>query len=396
MSLAACCLAVFWSCAGLIAYSYAFYGPLVWGLSRWRGRRNIAPDLSDDDFPSISLLIVAHNEETVIGRRLGNALAVDYPRDRLEVVVASDASSDRTPAIVREFAARGVRLIEFVSRQGKAAAINRAIPQLQGQLIVLSDANTDFDVLAARKLARWFHDPAVGVVCGRLVLADPRTGRNVDSLYWRYETILKQCESRLGGLLGANGAIYAVHRSFFTPVPDGTIVDDLVIPLVARLRHRCTILYDPEAIAREETPADLREEFRRRARIGAGCLESLPLLWPLLNPRWGFVAFAFFSHKILRWLCPFFLIGLLGSSLALANRPFYAFAVCAQLTLYAIAGAALFAPPRLTLPTCLAVPAMFFSMNAALLAGFYRWLRPRSPAAWTPTARTPCPGRESR
>src|SRR5262249_30950742 len=146
------------------------------------------------------------------------------------------------------------------------------------------------------------------VVCGRLVLTDPATGCNVDSYYWRYETFLKRCEGRLGALLGANGAIYAIRRELYTPIPGNTIVDDFVIPLRAKLRTGCRIVYDGDAVAREETPPNVGAEFHRRSRIGAGGFQSIGLLWRLLNPRSGWVAFTFFSHKILRWVCPFFLV----------------------------------------------------------------------------------------
>jgi cellulose synthase/poly-beta-1,6-N-acetylglucosamine synthase-like glycosyltransferase len=220
-----------------------------------------------------------------------------------------------------------------------------------------------------------------------LVLTDPQGGRNADSLYWKYETLLKQCEARLGGLLGANGAIYAVRRSCYTPVPDDTLVDDFLIPLLARLRTGCSILYDAEAVAREETAPDVREEFRRRARIGAGNFQNIGLLWPLLNPRRGFVALSFFSHKLLRWFCPFFFIGLFAGSLSLSNHQFYRFMFVMQTALYGIAVATLLAPRRLGLPKYMRLASMLVSMNAALLVGFFRWLGRAGQGAWSPTAR---------
>src|SRR4029079_12592565 len=141
---------------------------------------------------------------------------------------------------------------------------------LRGEIVLLSDANTFTDVDALRRIVRWFADPQVCGVCGRLVLTDPATGQNVDSLYWRYETYLKRCEGRLGALLGANGGIYAVRPSCFNPIPANTIVGGLVLPLQAKLRTGCEIVYDPEAVANEETPSNIKSEFRRRARIGAG------------------------------------------------------------------------------------------------------------------------------
>src|SRR5207253_7773968 len=139
-------------------------------------------------------------------------------------------------------------------------------PQLTGEIVVLSDANTMMERRALVQLARWFTDARTAVVCGKLVLTDPATGLNVDSLYWRYETFLKRCEGRLGGLLGANGAIYAIRRESYCAIPDSTIVDDLVIPLLVRLKRGCRLVYEAEAVGREETPAGVRDEFGRRSR----------------------------------------------------------------------------------------------------------------------------------
>ena len=171
---------------------------------------------SDDRaLPTISVLIVAHNEEHIIRERIENLLALDYPSDKLELAVASDGSRDRTEAIVAEYAHRSVRLFAYEKNAGKAAALDATVPKLRGDIAVLSDANTMMEVRALRNLARWFSDPQVGIVCGKLVLTDPATGLNVDSMYWRYETFLKRCEGKLGALLGANGAIYAIRRSLF-------------------------------------------------------------------------------------------------------------------------------------------------------------------------------------
>ena len=326
--------AVFWLSAGLVFYAYAGYPVLIWLLSLRAGRPAGGPVVDDADLPSVSLLIAAYNEEEVIGGQVRSALALDYPREKFEVVVGSDGSTDGTAAAVRRHADPRVRLLDYTRRRGKASVLNSAVLELEGEIVVLSDANTRIDPGAVRRLVRWFRDPAVGAVCGRLVLTDPRTGRNVDGIYWRYETFLKRCESRLGALLGANGAIYAIRRSLFEPIPPGTIVDDFVIPLLARLRTGCAIVYDGEAVAREETPPDVGSEFHRRARIGAGGFQSIGLLWRLLDPRQGWVAFTFFSHKVLRWTCPFCLVGLAVSNVLLAGQPLYRALLLGQVAFY--------------------------------------------------------------
>jgi cellulose synthase/poly-beta-1,6-N-acetylglucosamine synthase-like glycosyltransferase len=379
----------FWISLILAVYTYALYPPLIWGLSRLFGRQPEAEDVGDADLPNISLLIAAYNEETEIEGRIRNALALDYPRDKLEIAIGSDGSTDGTDRIVRRFAGEGVRLLSYKQRRGKASVLNASLPELSGEIIVLSDANTYNDPNAARRLVRWFRDRSVGAVCGRLVLTDPVTGRNVDSLYWKYETFLKCCEGRLGGLLGANGAIYAIRREFYSPIPSETIVDDFVIPLLAKVRTGCTIVYDGEAVAHEETPPDLTAEFHRRSRIGAGGFQSIPLLWKLLDPRRGWVAFTFLSHKILRWLCPFFLLVVLAGNLVLltTGRTLYLALMLSQLAFYIASLLSAYLPAGYRMLKPLRIAALFTGMNAALLVGFFRWMRGIQKGTWTRTAR---------
>ena len=379
--------ALFWLSAGLVFYTYAGYPLVVWLLSRWLGRRVEVPVGDDADLPSASLLIAAYNEEAVIEERVRNALAMDYPPAKFEIVVGSDGSSDGTASIVRRSADRGVRLLDYAQRRGKASVLNSAFAELKGEIVLLSDANTHIDPAAARKLVRWFQDPGVGAVCGRLVLTDPQTGRNVDSLYWKYETFLKRCEGRLGALLGANGAIYAIRRDLFAPIPPETIVDDFVIPLLAKLRTGCAIVYDGEAIAHEETPPDVGSEFHRRSRIGAGGFQSIGMLWRLLDPRRGWVAFTFLSHKVLRWTCPFFLVGMLVSNLLLVGRPFYQNFLFCQLAFYLVSLVGAFVSGKFKALKLVRLATMFTSMNVALLFGFWRWLRGSQKGAWRRTAR---------
>jgi len=388
---------ILWSCIALVVYAYAVYPPVIWLCARLFGDRRVAtapPNGAPADaaLPPITLLIAAHNEAEVIAARLENALTVDYPRDKFSIVVASDGSSDATTSIVQSFADRGVRLLDYQPNQGKAATLNAAIAETagaetSGDLILLSDANTDIDAHAPRLLARWFADPNIGAVCGRLILTDPHTGRNVDSMYWKYETFLKKAEGRLGALLGANGAVYAIRRELFEPIPRDTIVDDFVIPLLARLRTGCRIIYDAEAVAHEETPADLGSEFGRRSRIGAGGFQSIVLLWRLLDPRQGWTAFSFFSHKVLRWHCPFFLIAALAANVLLLGVPAYRWLLTAQVAFYAVSLVGAFVPGAGLAAKLVRLTTMFTSMNLALLVGFWRWITGRQRGVWQRTAR---------
>lgn len=378
--------AAFWVCLGGVAYTYVGYPCLIFAFSRLFGRRPTPPS-SDANLPKVTVLIAAFNEEEFMQARLENALASDYPPHRLEVVVATDGCSDRTVEIARGFADRGVRVLSYPVRRGKASVLNATIPHLSGDVVVLSDANTFMDPKAVRRLVRWFADPQVGSVCGRLILTDPETGSNADGLYWKYETFLKRCEGRLGALLGANGGIYAVRRDVYAEIPPDTIIDDFVIPLEAKLRSGCAIVYDSSAEAWEETPARLRAEFGRRARIGAGGFQSLQLLWRLLSPAQGWVSFTLLSHKVMRWVCPFLLIGLLVSNLLLWAQPGYLGFLAAQALFYLLAAAMAFVPPKVRVLKPLRLTTMFAGMNLALLLGFWRWLSGRQSGAWSRTAR---------
>ena len=382
---------VFWVSVALVAYVYAGY-PLLLGIcARLFGRRRQPPPAAGEP-PRISVIIAARNEESVIGERVQNLLDLDYPADRLEILIASDGSTDRTCEIVRQFASPRVRLFAFETNRGKAAVLNDMVAAAQGEILLLSDANTMMNRAAASRVARWFADPAVGVVCGRLVLVDPETGNNVDGLYWKYETFLKECEARLGALLGANGAIYAMRRTLFPALGERIAVDDFVIPLLARLRSGTTIVYEPEAYACEETPAEIRAEFTRRSRIGAGGFQSLTLLWPLLALSWGWTAFAFLSHKVLRWAGPFFLLAALASSAVLMREPLFAVAWWAQTLLYAIAALGYFSPRKGGIYRFVRLTTMFAAMNLALLNGFYLWVTARQGGAWQRTARASVSG----
>jgi cellulose synthase/poly-beta-1,6-N-acetylglucosamine synthase-like glycosyltransferase len=373
----------------LILYAYVGYPIVVWILARCFGRNETPPLLPDDEIvPPVSLLIVAHNEEVEIEKRIQNALNLDYPVGKIEIVVASDGSTDRTNQIVNQFAKYGVRLLAYPMRRGKSAVLNDAFGELKHDIVVLSDANTSFNRESVHHLASWFADPSIGVVCGRLVLTDADTGHNVDGLYWKYETFLKKCESKLGALLGSNGGIYAIRKSLFEGIPDNTIVDDFVIPLLARERTGCRIVYDRNAVACEETSESIGSEFHRRVRIGAGGFQSIGMLRSLLSPVHGWVSFTFWSHKILRWLCPFFMITALVLNLMLLEYPLLRGLLFAQVAFYIGSLLATRLPARPRFLRVFKLGPMFTMMNVALLFGFFRWLRGSQKAAWKRTERT--------
>ena len=379
----------FWTSVSVIAYVYLAYPVLVWALSRLfpsgDGRQQPFVYRNPDQWPFVSLVISAYREESSILSRLENAVKCDYPADRFEILVGVDGNEDLTGELVREFNDPRVRLVQFPIRRGKASVLNDVIPQARGELLVLSDANTDMDPSALRKLIQHFSDSTVGGVCGRLILRDSSTGSNVDGAYWRYENFLKECEGRFGTLLGMNGAIYALRKSLYQPIPANTIIDDFLIGMRIHLRGQ-RLVYEESAVAHEETAPNISGEFHRRARIGAGGFQSLPKLVRLLNPFCGRIALAFWSHKVLRWSCPILLLAALVSNVLLQG-PLYRSLLVLQLGFYLLAALGGVTRPSGALARLIRLPAMFVGMNAALAVGFFRLVTGRQTGIWKRTAR---------
>jgi cellulose synthase/poly-beta-1,6-N-acetylglucosamine synthase-like glycosyltransferase len=370
---------LFWMSAGLIVYSYAVY-PLLLALVPVR-RRELVPEPAE--WPSVSVLISVYNEEKHITQRLENLLALDYPHDKLEILIGSDGSTDRTDEMVRQFNDPRVRLHEFQQRRGKPCVLNRLIPQTRGELLVFSDANALFAPDALKKLARHFGDSRVGGVCGRL-LFHGETSATDERPYWKLETYLKTRESAIDSCLGANGAIYAIRKSCWPGIPDNTFVDDFVIGMRVR-EQGVRVVYDREAVATEELPQSVSHEMTRRIRIGAGDFQALFLCWRSLLPWRGFYSLAFWSHKVLRWLSPFFMMAALISNIALLSRPFFAVLLALQLAFYALAiVGGLWRGRKIV---WFSAPHYFVTINLALLLGFFRFITGAQQAAWKRTAR---------
>ncbi len=335
--------------------------------------------------PDVTLVIAAYNEETCIGQKIANSLALDYPRERLEIVVGSDGSTDGTDAIVRGCPDSRVRL-STAERAGKTSVLNRCIPQARGDIVVLTDANTLLAPDAIRRLVRPFSDPDVGAVCGQLRLFNPRVREYEESAYWKYESLLKLYEGKRGAVMGANGGLYAIRRRLFDRLAPETIVDDFVIPMRI-LSRGFRVMYEPEAVAREETTEDYAREFGRRARIAAGNFQSLRMLRGLLAPSAGFASFAFWSHKVLRWCAPALMaVVFFGSALLLAS-PLFRALFATQLVFYLLALVGRMAVLRGAPRRVASFAYYFVTMNWAMVVGFWRFLRNAQRATWDRTTR---------
>lgn len=338
--------------------------------------------------PFVSIILAAYNEEHVVERTIRNLLALDYPPDSIEILVGSDGSSDRTIALLRQFEHDRVRVLDCQERRGKLTVITECARAAKGSLLVLSDANTLLKPNAVSALVRHFDNPCVGAVCGELRLTTPDGGPAEEGFYWRYEVTLKLLESRVDSTLGANGAIYAIRKELFPILPPHLITDDFVIPMKVRARG-FRVRYDPEAVACEEAPAGVSDEFRRRIRIGAGNWQALWQCRGLLLPWQGFVAVAFWSHKVLRWATPFLLIPALVANATLLSRPFWRITFTLQALFYAGAALGGLLARRRRPAGPLRILHYFLAINVALGIGLVRGMFGLQHATWRRTARQP-------
>ena len=329
------CILIFWSALGLLAYVHFGY-PLVLAILR---RLRPRPVRRAEIHPLVDLLVGAYNEQAVIRQKLENCLALDYPRDRLRILVASDASTDGTDDIVTEYRDRGVELVRAPRRRGKAANFREIIPHLTGDIIVFSDAGSLYRSDTLKLLVRNLADPQVGCVGGRLKYRNPDASSvsQGEGLYWRYEVYLREAESAIGSAMVLSGAVYALRRELYRPVPDD-LPDDFMSPLHVLDQGR-RVLYEGESEIWETMATSARGEMLTKVRIIASNFAALRRMKHLLNPfRDPLLALQLFSHRFLRWFVLPLALLLLLASLGLSHRPFYLVVLVAQALFYALAG----------------------------------------------------------
>lgn len=380
-------------CWALIAYTYAAFPLLVAALSRLAGRDAPADAGPEDELPRVTILVAAHNEERFIEAKIRNTWQLDYPPDRLTLLIGSDGSTDATPDLLRNAQAPRLQAEIFPRRRGKVSVVNDLIAQAKAEIVLLSDANTLLAPDAVRKLVRHFRDPRVGCVNGALAI-EHNGGVSGEGIYWKYELWIKRHESRLGFVIGCYGGILAIRRELYQPIPASTIVEDFVLTMRIMEQGRI-VRFDPEARATEPASASSHDEWERKVRIGAGDYQALALTKQLLHPRYGLKAFAFWSHKVLRWLVPFFLLGALACNLAIValggarGLAFDLFAglFAAQAAAIALSALIFRLPAGTRTPGWLRPISYFYLMNYALLCGFFRWARGGQPVTWRQAAR---------
>lgn len=315
----------FWLSVGTIIYTFLGYPLLISLVARWRGK----PVAKRPITPTVTVVIPAYNEEAVIGSKIENSLALDYPRDRLQIMVVADGSDDQTTLIADRYPEISVKYLP--ERRGKAAAINRVVPEIESEILVFTDANTIIQPGALRALVANFADPSVGGVAG-----EKRVSGGGEGLYWRYESYLKTQDSAVSSVMGAAGELFAVRRAAFQATEEDAIIEDFMLSL-RMVAAGWRVVYEPGAVAEEPASPGLLDDWRRRTRIAAGGIQSICRLPELVDPRRGWVSWQYLSHRVLRWaVTPFLLPIAYSLNLAMRRQKVYGLLLAGQTLFYGL------------------------------------------------------------
>ena len=381
---------VFVATLAVLAYTYVGYPTLIWVLA-WRWPRKVHLGAYQ---PRVAVIVVAHNEAARIGRKLDTCIALDYPKESLRILVASDGSDDETNEVVTAYADRGVTLLAFPVRRGKAACLNDAVAGSDGEIIVFTDARQRLDAYAIRYLIENFADPAVGAVSGELVFQTEGMtdfGEGVDA-YWRYEKFIRQQESRLHSVVGVTGALYALRRECFREIPADTILDDVVIPMNVVMTGRRVVL-ENRAKAFDLPSRDHRQERLRKVRTIAGNYQLMGAHPEFFAPFRNAIFVQLISHKVLRLIGPFFMALFLITCAVLAPRSYvYMWLLEAQLLAYSLPAIGALCPLARKWKV-VRVATAFLLLNWFAVLGLIEFLRNRNVHLWT--SRQPTSPRKS-
>jgi poly-beta-1,6-N-acetyl-D-glucosamine synthase len=362
---------LFWLCFSVVAYAYLGYVVWLWLEVRLRRRSIVRMPI----VPSVSIIIAARNEEANLPAKLENLRLLEYPADRVQIVIVSDGSTDQTASILRENASRIVPVI-LPQSNGKASALNAAVRQATGEILIFQDARQIVEPNAIAELVSCFADPTVGAVSGELLLESSVGGSSSEGLgiYWKIEKIVRKLESATGSVVGVTGAIYAVRRELYTEMPAGTILDDVFVPMhVARMGKR--VVFQPSAIARDRLFSEKGKEFSRKVRTLTGNYQLLRLA-PWLLTSENPILFRFISHKLLRLLVPLLLVVMLGAS-AVAGGPFFRVVLGLQILFYCLAAVGILSPSTKRFSP-VAIANTFVMLNVAAAVAFYNFVAGRN------------------
>ena len=374
---------IFWFSIGIISYNYFIYPVIIILLSKvYKGD----PALSIEDLeelPTVSFIIAAYNEEKVIREKIVNALKLNYPKDKIEIIVASDGSDDRTEEIVKSFVSDDVVSVHDSARKGKSSALNRAVDQAKGEILILSDANNLFNSDACLELVKHFDNELTGGVTGLKNIIDDssRESSEGDSLYWKYESRIKQAESDVKTITNADGEIFAIRKSLYEPIPEYIINDDAELTFSLR-RQGYYIKYEMSAISSEKASINIEDDYFVKVRMVAGAYQTITHHWKELIKPLDMFSFMFISHKLIRWLVPHFMVIAFISNAILASDSVYFMLILLQILFYLLASIGIAYKDKSKLPTLLYVPYYFCYMNAAAFHGFIKYLSNNQSTSW--------------
>jgi poly-beta-1,6-N-acetyl-D-glucosamine synthase len=379
---------LFWSIVLIIIHSYLIYPCVIFILSHFF-RENKNHNYSTY---SVSVIISAYNEEKVIRDRILNISRLDYDFNKLEVLIGSDCSTDKTNDILidmqKKFPWLSVHI--FDSRRGKVSIINDLIAKARNEIIVFTDANTIFDENSIKRLMRQFGDQNTGGVCGRLVLLESKTQANEsveEKRYWEYETFIKKYEGKCGILIGANGGIFAIRRNLFRQLPtEKPITDDIFITLMI-IQQNFKFSYEYDAWALEDVGREIIHEFKRKTRFAATNFETMFYFKDLILNRNILLSYAFWSHKILRWMTPIFLILIFFLNVLLFNGVIFQISLYVQLFFYFLSFIGFFQRKAKFKNKIFTIPFYFLMTNFAMLIGMMNFILKRQTAFWQSTPR---------
>jgi len=374
---------LFWLALSTIFYAYVIYPVILFLLVKFKGSQKVVANVVN--WPTVTVVVSVYNEGRVLENRIKNLEMIDYPKEKMTYLFGSDGSNDRSNEILRFCALPNFRLEIFPEQRGKNAVLNELIPQADGEIVVLSDANTFFNAETIKNLVWHFSDHSVGAVCGELVLesAEETVGGLGEVMYWTYENNLKRFESEFQTTLGATGAVFAIRKELFQPLPIGkAVAPDFVIPM-GIVKQGFRVRYEPEALAYEKTSNSVMDEFRRKVRIGTRNFYGISEFGSLLHPRHGFVSFALWSRKILRWCVPILLLVILATTGLLAvTSEFFRGVLLGEVVFLAVALLG-FVVEKLKLDIGLfGLPYYFVAVNTALFAGFIKFVLRRQSPTW--------------
>jgi poly-beta-1,6-N-acetyl-D-glucosamine synthase len=373
---------LFWSIIVLFLHTHFFYPLILVFLSY--GKKGLVCIGKPLYQPKVTIVISVFNEENALSNKILNIQNLEYPKSSIEFFFGSDGSTDQSVEILKNMPQGVLHYYDFKERRGKAAVINDLIGAATGEIVVFTDANTEFEPDTVRELVKHFDDPVVGAVSGHLILRSKNRQLHVGEYsYWAFENKLKLMESKIGSLLGATGGVYAIRKSLFEPLPtDISVTDDFLIPMKILIKGFRTV-YEPNAKAYEELESSISGDFRRKVRIGAQNINILPFIAPLLSPRYGFISFSLWSHKIVRWLVPFFL-GAIPLLLFILSDVSQVYSILYNVVfVFGAIGLVGFIADLVKIPTgYFGYPYYFLAMNFALCVGTFKALFGMQKPTW--------------